>query len=305
MKRCLLSILAISICVSIYASDVRLTATAAVHPLNNGEILIEIDQTLGNAPFTVNITSNKGYSYSQQISGYILNKLNLGPDYYCVQVVSLSGCVANACIEVKSCRFVNNTYNCTGIGEPCCPGDIIVGGAPMNPLSGNESESDFYYYWQSGVDSILFSSLTTSLQNSTAFIVNQLLLTGTTVFDTSSQTAFTDPSVKIVISYNALGQVNWVWNNLSHILPRGDKLSNIGFSIFPNPAQNKLNLVLNPGLYKSLAIIDVLGNVLFKDNIESNQSTLQINLQSYPQGFYKIILKTYENTSDSKSFIKQ
>lgn len=302
MKKIILTIVSAWVCASLFASDVRLTTTAAVYPANNGEILIEIDPSLGNAPFTINITTQNGYAFSQQILGYTLNKINLSPNVYCVQVISSTGCIANACIEVESCRFVNNKYNCTSKPAPCCLGDIVVGGSLIDSLTGNETENSFYYYWQNGLDSLTFSLLQSSLLTSTSLIVNQLLVSGSTVFDTIAQSAFTDPNIKFVISYNNLGQVNWVWNNLVHNINRESSETQNSFYIYPNPAHKHINVKLTPGVYKSLQVVDMYGHQLYNLEIEIATSAQLIDLSTFVAGIYNLILFTNDNKFESKSF---
>jgi predicted outer membrane repeat protein len=79
-------------------------------------------------------------------------------------------------------------------------------------------------------------------------------------------------------------------------------------SIFPNPANNYLNIEFGAAETGKcrLNILSILGHVMYSDHnisLKSNQS-LQINISDYPEGIYIIRFQTNQNTIFQKKIIK-
>ncbi len=66
-------------------------------------------------------------------------------------------------------------------------------------------------------------------------------------------------------------------------------------TIFPNPANNTLNLVLNSEEIVDILIIDLLGNLL--DSAEGIQHSKTFSIENYASGLYYIVIKYKQNNS--------
>lgn len=284
-----------------FASDIKVTAQAAVHPNNNGELLIEINPALGNAPFDINISGLGGYQYNQQILGYSLLRTNLKAGNYCVQVVSDDGCVGNVCVEVMACRYIalHDTYLCTPSIEPCCPGHIVVTGTPMQPLTGDETESDFLYAWHVGVDSATLVSLANGIIDSTFNWVYQILAYGSTEHDVTSPYGIDDPDIVFALGYDSTGTIQWIWHDLydDRLLLNIEQHSSFEWIIFPNPGRGMFTIKWQS--YSSIVglanieynVYNHLGKSVYKGSIMNTSFDESIlDLQALTPGVYILSL---------------
>lgn len=303
MKTILLLMVCLVSMSSSYASDIKVTAQAAIHPNNNGELLIEIDQSLGNAPFDISITGSSGYQNSQQIIGYTLQVTGLTAGFYCVQVVSGEGCVGNLCVEVQSCRYIamHDTYMCSPGIEPCCPGDIVVVGTPTQPLTGGEDESDFLYALHIGVDSSTFVSLADDIIDSSFYWVNQILTYGSTEYDVTAPIGISDPDMVFALGYDSLGSIQWIWHDLPSnqlLLSTKDNQVYSDWRIYPNPGSGLINIEweINRGQNATesveLNIHDLLGRNVHQQSMMDGTGKIEIDLHHLTKGIYFVTLRS-------------
>ena len=61
------------------------------------------------------------------------------------------------------------------------------------------------------------------------------------------------------------------------------------FSIFPNPSNDKVSIQLNNNEIANLKIVDVLGNIIYKEEINS---TSDINVSEFKNGIYFVTIET-------------
>ena len=79
---------------------------------------------------------------------------------------------------------------------------------------------------------------------------------------------------------------------------------NKGFSIYPNPAQNKLNLLLKePGGAKTIQIYNSISQVMFETTLKEGHIHKEISVSEYPPGQY-IIKITQGDSFVTGQFIK-
>ncbi len=87
-----------------------------------------------------------------------------------------------------------------------------------------------------------------------------------------------------------------------------EDIENDFFSIFPNPANNYLNIEFGASETGKcrLDILNILGHVMYSDhNISLNsEKSLQINISDYPEGIYIIRIQTDNSTIYQKKIIK-
>jgi hypothetical protein len=79
------------------------------------------------------------------------------------------------------------------------------------------------------------------------------------------------------------------------------------FSVFPNPAENILNVQLTQALQEDATIefYNLLGEKIRTEMLSKNKSTKNINLSDVPEGVYFIMLKTKNTTNITKLIVSK
>ncbi|HEY9178781.1 MAG TPA: T9SS type A sorting domain-containing protein, partial [Flavipsychrobacter sp.] len=83
---------------------------------------------------------------------------------------------------------------------------------------------------------------------------------------------------------------------------RTNQLANVSAKIYPNPANNILNVELPAGQSVSVTITDVTGRTLLQTDIDNTSK--RINITSLPQGLYLLKMESNERQQTYK-FVKQ
>jgi len=76
----------------------------------------------------------------------------------------------------------------------------------------------------------------------------------------------------------------------------------IHFSMYPNPTLGEINLVFEKVEKRTIRLIDVLGNEVFK--IENNEQSSQLLVSNYPNGIYFVKVETDKGTSSQKIIVQ-
>jgi hypothetical protein len=94
-----------------------------------------------------------------------------------------------------------------------------------------------------------------------------------------------------------------IWDlNLAYLSSNNNEESRMNqVAVYPNPAQNFLNLKANFDVNR-IQIIDSRGKIVETLQLK-NQETLKIDIQAYPKGIYYIIFED-ENSIGTSKFIK-
>ena len=94
--------------------------------------------------------------------------------------------------------------------------------------------------------------------------------------------------------------------NYSKIVAVRMDMTDNTFKIFPNPANNILNVQASPdNNFATLQIIDVTGRKLKEEKISLNgNSWFSINIKDLPKGVYNLLLKS-KNKNEHQKFVKQ
>ena len=74
-------------------------------------------------------------------------------------------------------------------------------------------------------------------------------------------------------------------------------------SVYPNPAQEAVNIKFEAGVYNIAKLIDLKGSVLASKSIDAKQALTSFNIGNLPAGNYFIVLEG-KTGSVSKSVIK-
>jgi len=80
--------------------------------------------------------------------------------------------------------------------------------------------------------------------------------------------------------------------------------SKTSFRVFPNPVSNQLTIEFPEAIIGQVQLINAQGQIMTTENISFVQM-YQINLQSYPTGFYVVKVMTKQGIINSRTIIKQ
>jgi hypothetical protein len=81
-------------------------------------------------------------------------------------------------------------------------------------------------------------------------------------------------------------------------------LSPSSVEVFPNPANNMINVTFNQPVNGTVTITDVLGEQVYSDNINVYNSANQISLGNLTQGVYLLKITSASGESITKRIIK-
>lgn len=76
-------------------------------------------------------------------------------------------------------------------------------------------------------------------------------------------------------------------------------IAKISFNIYPNPADDLLNIILDePSREVTIQLIDILGKVVFEQKYYSSQESIQINTSQLIPGIYVVTINAGEITGN-------
>lgn len=81
-----------------------------------------------------------------------------------------------------------------------------------------------------------------------------------------------------------------------------DSFTKNGFSVYPNPALDVLNITSNELTINAISIVDINGRIV--KQVSSNQTNAQVNVSDLTSGVYMITIES-DNGSTVQKFIKQ
>jgi len=76
------------------------------------------------------------------------------------------------------------------------------------------------------------------------------------------------------------------------------------FEMYPNPAQDQLNLITDAASTMEATVVDITGKIVARQSVEAGFTTSSISLTSLKQGVYTLIL-TSPKGSAAQKFVKQ
>ncbi|MDZ4758931.1 MAG: PKD domain-containing protein [Bacteroidota bacterium] len=116
--------------------------------------------------------------------------------------------------------------------------------------------------------------------------------------------------VTLDASKEARKDVNITVNSLYVIVETGIDIitttENIIGNVYPNPAYNVLNILMNAELNITgkISIVDIQGKTLLEQNI-NNKNNIVLDIAQFPQGIYNIMVQTKNGEIFSRRFVKQ
>ena len=90
--------------------------------------------------------------------------------------------------------------------------------------------------------------------------------------------------------------------NFQHAETVKENIKLIRFQIYPNPTSQQLNLVFKKAENRTISLIDILGNEVFKT--KSNLPNTQLDISNFPKGIYTIQVKNEKGISSQKVIIQ-
>ncbi|MBN9293083.1 MAG: T9SS type A sorting domain-containing protein [Flavobacteriia bacterium] len=76
------------------------------------------------------------------------------------------------------------------------------------------------------------------------------------------------------------------------------------FSVYPNPANSTVTIEIPGNKWDATyEVIDLVGKVVYKSTIPSDQILTQLDVTSFPSGVYQIKVNTNDNRASIKKFI--
>lgn len=123
----------------------------------------------------------------------------------------------------------------------------------------------------------------------TNFGVNGII--SSTNFNTIQKVIINETNIIAIGNINSPSNVVLAKYNNSNLLSiEENQFKNTSFNIYPNPAEDKLNIIpLSEQKINAVVILDVLGKKVF----EKNQNIDQLNIENFPKGIY--FLKIYSD----------
>lgn len=121
--------------------------------------------------------------------------------------------------------------------------------------------------------------------------------------------AATDTSLQLVWAYSTDETFVLQWHgpnrgaSLESLTLSTNRFQTNEFSIAPNPAKNRLNIILPSGIANAkVAVFDVLGKMVYSGDISNLSSS--INVSNWNSGVY-LVKVTSNDVTQTKRFIKQ
>jgi len=183
-----------------------------------------------------------------------------------------SVCLIGGSFELNWLGGSEVTYNYNGIA--------YNGSGGVNPIDQN-----IYSYSGGNLDSAVYSGepLPMDLRGVAQFPNNF------TNFVAGGMEANQTISKKTIM----LQYINW---------PGIEENSLVKFTLYPNPTSEQINIAFEKEENRKTRIIDILGKEVIK--IESSESSLQIDVSTYPKGIYFIEVTSEKGTSSQKVVIQ-
>ncbi len=235
------------------ASDVTVTATAATNGYANGQLFIQVDNSVTDFPLQLVIVYPNGSTQTMSLTNYTYQIAGLPAGVYTVQVTSAAGCLLSLNIEIQNCKLLSGTgsYLCTSQGTVCCKKVFLTGGDEHfyihSPIEANEMSFTAYH----SLSVSQYNAIATTLHQTALGIASDILANGSTPYDIVEQNEL-ETNAPLVMKFDSTGTLIWVWyknstNNESEyrsseeFMPNPKASSNSGFQVFPNPTKGNLN----------------------------------------------------------------
>lgn len=293
------------------AADITVTATHVVSPPgNNGALHVEIDASITDMPFVITITNALGVVTTQTINSHTFNYGNLPTGNYCVNVATQSGCEATACVTIIRCKKFGSSYMCSIVAEGCCKEALIVTGDPSAYINAMPSNFNFEAHYPpvfAGFDMIQDDVFAQSLA-----IAQEIVAYGASPYDIPEQNEI-ETDAMFVFKFDSSGHIIWAYHRYAapESFQRADAVfrqpgsgPEAAISVYPNPANDMVNVVFQPGIFHSVTLTGLTGRQITTERIGTPDESLQINIADLPAGAYMLQFNHIDGTTTVSRFVK-
>jgi hypothetical protein len=297
------------------AADVTVTATAATNGSANGELFIQVDNSVTDFPLTLVITYPNGFSLTESLTSYTYQLTGLPAGIYTIQVMNASGCILSLDMEIPDCKLLSSTgsYLCSVKPEVCCRQLFLTGGEDGFNSSTLPDEMTFNAHHSLSPEQ--FDAIAPLAHQTAIQIAGEVLTNGGTPYDVAEQ-AELETTAPLVMKFDETGNLVWVWHNyaIGDVADRGstelfthsEAPSNRYFYVFPNPTKGNLTCevaVPKEGIV-NLELLTPFGQILLHQShyvVEVGSVTFEIrDIGNFPAGMYFLKLTNTDNTEKVK-----
>lgn len=103
--------------------------------------------------------------------------------------------------------------------------------------------------------------------------------------------------------YHEAGHQSYIELPLENYTSVSEAKSEKGFTIYPNPSNDKVTVILNSKEKAEIEVLDVTGRVVYQGNLPQNTSQFEINTLGFKAGTYFLRIKSSEDLSSQKLVI--
>lgn len=95
-----------------------------------------------------------------------------------------------------------------------------------------------------------------------------------------------------------------VMNLLKNTTVSIDETEESAFSIFPNPANDVVQLAFSAGKFNRVSMVDLQGREVYRSDVESQKSALQVDVSAFEKGTYFVYFSSGLTTHTQKLILK-
>ncbi len=294
------------------AADVTVTATAATNNNANGELFIQVDNSVTAFPLNLVVTYPNGFIQTVTLTNYTYQITGLSAGIYTVQVTNASGCLLTVDIEILNCILLSGTvsYLCSSHPTVCCKALFLTGGE--DGFNSTTVPNNMTFNAHHSLSAYEFNAIATTVHQTALGIASNVLTNGITPYDIIEQNEL-ETNAPLVMKFDETGSLVWVWHNYStnnaseyrsavEFLPNSEISSNSGFQVFPNPTQGNLNCSIDvhkEGVIR-FELITLFGQKLLSQSqyVNVGSTTFKIReTENIPAGVYFLKLIDTENVA--------
>jgi len=181
------------------------------------------------------------------------------------------------------------------------PADSSMNNWTIQNYSSSAGTASYFWDFGDGTTSTLTSPSHTYSTVGTYTVC--LTVNSGTCSDTYCSTAFTD-STQIGYGMKKLNAVDMHITNISVGISENFN-DNDHISLFPNPANNELNLSYNTKESYQVTITDLIGRQHIQTDTNKNANSAKLNIEKLPAGIYVIQLRSNNRSVFNSKFIKE
>lgn len=197
---------------TLLAADVTVTATAAVNGGANGELFIQVDNSVTEFPLNLTVTYPNGFVQTVVLNNYTYLITGLSAGIYTIQVTNASACLLTLDIEIPNCKLLSGTssYLCSVIATVCCKELFLTGGE--GGFDSNTALNSMTFNAYSSLSTEQFNTIATTVHQTALGIASDVINNGITPYDIIEQNELAT-NAPLVMKFSESGSLIWVWHD--------------------------------------------------------------------------------------------